>query len=124
MSLRFAFAATLLASSVALAPTAHAQAKQDFTLVNKTGYTLSELYVSPAKSDDWQKDLLGQRTLADGATQRVTFNRSATTCKWDLKVVYEDDDSNAVWYGIDLCEISRITIRYNRKTETTSASFD
>jgi hypothetical protein len=124
MSLRFAFAATLLASSVAFAPAAHAQAKQDFMLINKTGYTLSELYVSPAKSDDWQKDLLGERTLADGATQRVTFSRSATTCKWDLKVVYEDDDSNAVWYGIDLCEISRITIRYNRKTETTSASFD
>jgi hypothetical protein len=38
--------------------------------------------------------------------------------------VYEDDDSSAVWYGIDLCEISRITIRYNRKSDTTSASFD
>jgi hypothetical protein len=38
--------------------------------------------------------------------------------------VYHDDDSSAVWHDIDLCSVAKITIRYNRKTDTTSATFD
>jgi len=34
------------------APAGTQDAKQDFKLVNKTGYELNALYVSPSKSDD------------------------------------------------------------------------
>lgn len=105
---------------------AHAEAKQDFELVNRTGYAISEVYVSPSKADDWQDDLLenSDNNFEDGEKRSVHFTRAGKTCKWDLKVVYDDDDSSAVWHDIDLCEVSRITLRYNRKTDTTSASFD
>lgn len=105
---------------------AQAQAKQDFELVNRTGYAISEVYVSPSKADDWQDDLLenSDNNFEDGEKRSVHFTRAGKTCKWDLKVVYDDDDSSAVWHDIDLCEVSRITLRYNRKTDTTSASFD
>lgn len=105
-------------------PVAAQQARQNFTLVNRTGYVLSEVYVSPTKSDDWQEDVLGQDTLDDGQRVNIRFKRSTTTCRWDLKVVYEVDSSTAVWSNINLCEIERITIRYNKNTDTTSASFD
>ncbi len=101
-----------------------AEARQDFVLVNKTGYTISEVYVSPTKSDDWEEDVLGRDTLDDGEAWEIRFHRAAKTCKWDLKVVYEDDDSEAVWPAIDLCAVGRITIHYNRKTDTTSADFE
>lgn len=101
-----------------------AEAKQDFRLVNKTGYEIKHVYVSPSKSDDWEEDVLGKDTLDDGEAWNIKFHRSVTTCKWDLKVTYADDDSSAVWQNIDLCEVERITIRYNRKSDTTSASFD
>ncbi|MBS0532787.1 MAG: argininosuccinate lyase [Proteobacteria bacterium] len=105
---------------------AQAEAKQDFDLVNRTGYAISEVYVSPSKTDDWQDDLLenSDNNFEDGEKRSVHFTRAGKTCKWDLKVVYDDDDSSAVWHDIDLCEVSRITLRYNRKTDTTSASFD
>ena len=122
--LRTAFSLTLLATA-ALAPSLTlAQGKQDFTLVNKTGYILSELYVSPAAAQDWEDDVLGKDVLGDGEALDISFNRTVKTCKWDLKVVYEDDDSSAVWSCIDLCTVSRITIKYNRSTDTTSATFD
>ena len=35
-----------------------AEARQDFELVNKTGYDISHVYVSPTKSDDWEEDVL------------------------------------------------------------------
>jgi len=110
---------------VAFAVPASAQnAKQDFRLVNKTGYELKALYVASSKSDDWEDDVLGQDTLADGQAVNVHFSPKTKTCKFDLKVVYSDDDSSAVWEKIDLCTVEKITIHYNRKSDTTSATFD
>jgi hypothetical protein len=118
----------LLASALllsGLATSAQSQeAKQDFTLVNRTGYTIDEVYVSPSKADTWEEDVLGKDSLEDGDSTHITFHRANRTCFWDLKVVYADDDSSAYWRGIDLCKIEKITIKYNRRTDTTSATFD
>ncbi|HXP06406.1 MAG TPA: argininosuccinate lyase [Stellaceae bacterium] len=105
-------------------PAGAQDAKQDFKLVNKTGYELKALYVSPSKSDDWGDDILGQDVLGDGQVVNVHFNPKAHTCHWDLKVTYSDDDSNAVWGNVDLCTIEKITIFYDRKTDVTKATFD
>ncbi|MBV8778888.1 MAG: argininosuccinate lyase [Alphaproteobacteria bacterium] len=116
-----ALCAAVLAST---APAWAQEAKQDFRLVNKTGYELKGLYVAPSKSDDWEEDVLGQDTLSDGQAVNVHFNPKTKTCKYDLKVVYSDDDSSAVWSKIDLCSVEKITIKYNRKNDETTASFD
>ena len=115
-------AVTLVAGG--LSSSARAEGKQDFTLVNKTGYQIEKVFVSPTKSDDWQDDILGRGTLDDGEKVDITFHRAATGCKWDLKVVYTDDGSSAVWQALDLCTISKVTIRYDRKSDTTSASVE
>lgn len=113
------------ATFVAVPTAAIAQeAKQDFTLVNKTGYELKALFVSPTKSDDWEDDVLGQDTLGDKQSLDIKFHRAAKSCHWDLKVVYSDDDSSAVWANIDLCTVEKITLHYNRSTDTTTATFD
>ena len=51
---------------VILAPLASAQGKQDFTLYNRTGQAITEMYVSPASADEWGDDILGIDTLASG----------------------------------------------------------
>ena len=117
-------AAPLLATIALATPAAAQQAKQDFTLVNRTGYELSQVHVSPRQSNDWEDDVLGQDTLADGERVAIRFQRSVKSCMWDLKVTYSVDDSTAIWRGIDLCSVERITIRYNKNTDTTSAAFD
>jgi hypothetical protein len=114
------FAAVLWLAGPAFAQ----EAKQDFKLVNKTGYELKEVYVGPTKSDDWGDDIMGDDAVADGATVNVHFHPKAGTCHWDLKVVYSDDDSSAIWYDINLCEVERITLHYDRKKDVTRASFD
>ncbi len=100
---------------------AQAQGKQDFTLVNATGYVIKAVYVSPTTQDSWDEDILGKDTMDDEETLPIRFSRSDKSCKWDLKVTYEDDNSSVVWRGFDLCQISKITIKYNRKSDTTSA---
>ena len=62
-----------------VAPANADDAKQDFRLVNKTGYELKALYVAPSKSDDWQDDVLGQDTLADGQAVNVHFSPKTKT---------------------------------------------
>jgi hypothetical protein len=108
------------ASKVA-APTQAEEAKQDFKLMNKTGYELKELSVSPSKASDWQEDVSGQATLGDGEFANVHFHRSATGCQWDLNVVYSEDSSSAVWSDIDLCTV---TIHYDKGKDVTTANFD
>jgi hypothetical protein len=117
------FAGGLVALAFA-APAAAQEAKQDFTLVNKTGYALNEAYLAPADTNEWQEDFLGKDQLDDGDTKKVHFSPKAKTCKWDLQVVYTEDNSKVVWRNIDLCTVDRITIFYNRKNDTTSAKFD
>ncbi len=117
------FASAALFSALALSAQAQ-EAKQDFDIVNQTGYDIKEVYVSASKSNDWEEDVLGDDELHDKGKTHIKFSRADKTCKWDLKVVYSDDDSNAVWNDIDLCKIARITLKFNRKTNTTSALFD
>lgn len=124
MGMRMWLGSLALSATLSMSAAAWGQAKQDFTLINKTGYALSEVYVSPSKAGDWQDDVLGQDILGDGQKVDISFERATKTCNWDLKVVYEDDDSTAVWQKIDLCTVGKITIKYNRTTDTTSATFD
>jgi hypothetical protein len=121
-NLAIAFSLLML---TALSTSAYAaEARQDFELVNKTGYEIKHVYVSPSKSDDWEEDVLGKDTLDDGDEWEIKFKRSTKTCFWDLKVVYAEDSSIAIWHDIDLCKVEKVTIRYNKRTDTTSASFD
>ena len=122
--MRILLAAVCAAALALTAPAGAQEAKQNFKLVNKNGYELKALYVSPSKSDDWEDDVLGQDTLGDGEAVNVRFKAKTSTCKWDLKVTYSDDDSSAVWSNIDLCTVEKITIKYNRKSDETTASFD
>lgn len=110
-------AAVIAMSSAAVATAPAQNRKLDFTLVNKTGVTITELYVSPSDSNDWEEDVLGRDVLKHGERVDIEFSRKETTCKWDLKMVDEDDDEG-VWEDLDLCRINEITIMWENKRPT------
>lgn len=112
-----------LAVTIAFASAALAQSKQDFDLVNKTGYTIDQVYVTPAHANDWQEDVLGRDTLSNGEGVHIRFSRGSKGCLWDLKVVFTDNEI-AEWHDFDLCATSKIIIRYNRKTGETFADYE
>ncbi|MBF0154516.1 MAG: argininosuccinate lyase [Magnetococcales bacterium] len=114
----------LILSSHLLAGNLLAGPNQDFTLVNNTKYTIDKVFVSPSHSEDWENDVLGRDTMADGEAVPIHFSRDTTTCSWDLKVVYTDDGSSAVWHEIDLCSISKITIFWNPNSGQTTAKYE
>ena len=112
------FGIGLIALATALStPLVAQQSKLDFTLQNRTGLTIQELYVSPDESDDWEEDVLGRDVLKHNESIDITFSRSEKTCDWDLKIKDEDGDE-IEWDSLDLCAASHITLLYQNNKPT------
>ncbi|PYS44699.1 MAG: hypothetical protein DMF71_02575 [Acidobacteria bacterium] len=105
-------ALTLGVIALFVTATAFARAgKQDFLLHNATGVEIHELYVSPHTSNEWEEDILGKDTLADGESVKITFEDREKHVHWDLKVV--DGKGNSIeWTDLNLVEISEVTLHY------------
>jgi len=93
---------------------------RDFDLVNATGYPIKHVFIDQSSSDEWTDDILGRDILDNGETVSITFGQAEKGCKWDLKVIYTDDES-AVWSGFNLCVINSITLKWNKNTGVTTA---
>ncbi len=93
---------------------------QDFTLVNGTGYPIREVYLSPPSAKNWGNDVMGSDVLKAGSSVPIKFTKTSE-CFWDMKVVYDDDGTSSEWSKFDLCHIDKITLKYNRSSDETSA---
>jgi hypothetical protein len=109
----------LLATSASLV---RAESTLDFTLVNKTGYDIKAVHVAPSASTEWGDNIL-EDTLADGESVSITFQpKAGSIAKWDFLVSWEDEsDPDVHWTGYKLAEINKITLKYDRKSNKTSA---
>ena len=99
-----------------------ASAEEVLKINNRTGYTISQIFIAPTSSDNWEEDVMGDDTLETDTSVNIDFSKSADTCKWDLKAVY-DDKTSAVWRNVNLCKISSISLFYNAETDVTSAKY-
>jgi hypothetical protein len=91
--------------------------RSGFHTAEPTGYAIQEVYISSANDNSWGEDILGRDTMPDGESTEISFSHSESACKWDLKVVFDDEES-AVWKGFNLCEIVEISLNYEGKTPT------
>ena len=94
--------------------------KLDFSLVNKTGYGIDEVYVAPHSSDTWSQNL-SSNPLENGETLNISFDEGVKAAKWDIKIVWVDEGAPVVWMNCKLAEISKFILHYNRDTDETSA---
>jgi hypothetical protein len=78
----------LFAVAMSLLPgLAVAQGDPSFNLINRSGQTINEVYVSAATQPNWGRDLLGQDVLANGRSFPVRI-APAAGCQQDIRVVY------------------------------------
>jgi hypothetical protein len=94
--------------------------KLDFTLVNKTGYGIKGIYVSPSTSDEWGDNLI-DKPIENGDSLAITFSPKAKAAKWDIRIEWVDPGDPVVWKGYDLTTINKITLHYDREKDTTTA---
>lgn len=95
----------------------------DFTLVNGTGYDIKGIYISPTSKKDWDKsdEILKGRMFKNGDKLDIKFHPKATAEKWDIMVEWTDGSDNDEWDGLKLTEINKITLKYDKKSDKTSA---
>ncbi len=118
--MRYCLMAALIYLAVAVPDDAFAN-EADFTLKNRTGYQIDEVYISPHDSRNWGHDRMGRQALADRHSIDIRFPRGAQTCRFDIKVKYHDDGSTETWGDIDLCGYNAILLYWNANRQVTDA---
>ena len=98
----------------------------DFTIVNKTGYTIKELSIGATGTGDWTKEdeVLKGRTFADGDSMDIKFSPRANAENWDIKVEWTDGSKGVEWLKLKLTEIEKVTLTYDRDTDKTTANIE
>jgi hypothetical protein len=104
MKLKYAAAALIFAASTGFA---NAEAVK-FTLDNQSGFNIDEFYASPANTDSWGEDILGQDVLEGGTSGTVTIADGSDQCVYDLKAVDEDGVEHELT-DLDICKNPTVT---------------
>lgn len=104
----------ILAGTALLAATLFA-GDQDFTLVNKTGFTISALHVAPSKDRTWGPDILGKDEMPSGQSLEITFTGYGNkTCQFDV-MLKDGDDTEWIVEEINLCDTHNLTFSKDGK---------
>ena len=102
---RTAAIATVLAASLA---TPSLALDRRVTIINNTGFTITNFYGSNKGTNSWEEDILGQSTLPSGSQVTINFNDGSGYCKFDFKAVFSDGDV-LVREDVNICEIATFT---------------
>ena len=69
------------------------QTGSTINIVNKTGYTIFYIYLSPVSSDSWGLDRLGSGVLINNNSFSISSLPLNVTNRYDIRIVDEDNDS-------------------------------
>jgi hypothetical protein len=108
--LAVAFIGITLTGCVETTATTTSSVNRTVTIVNQTGYTITNFYGSNAGSNSWEEDILGSSTLSSGSSANINFDDGSGYCDFDFKVVFSDGTSG-VENNVNVCQISTYTIR-------------
>lgn len=95
-----------------------------FLLINGTAYPISQLSVSESDFNFYGPNVLHPPVIRPGERRQVNFNAPTTYCQADLKVVFADDPTPALWQNLNLCTLTKIKLVYDRMSGITTASYD
>ncbi|MFC5343535.1 hypothetical protein ACETK8_09865 [Brevundimonas staleyi] len=96
-------------SAAATGESAEGVQSVSFKVDNATTHTLTHLFISPAASDTWNRDILGDQTAAPGATIDVTIDDDVESCMYDFRAHF-DNDADLDVRGIDVCKLEGQTV--------------
>ena len=81
-----------------------------YDVVNNTGFTLVDVFVTPAETDHWGKDILPNDLFENGSTIKVTIPPDyGTTCMFDMKIT-DAAGGHITFTNIDICKIVKLQI--------------
>jgi hypothetical protein len=107
MSYRISFFAVMM---LLLFSMVSAQHEITFTLVNKTGFELVDIFISAADQNQWSEDLsLG--VFNDLEAKDFHMKTTEKICQYDLKAI-RPDSTELLFKGVNLCKKLIVTLLY------------
>lgn len=104
----FSLLAIVLGTSVA----AQAEENRRVRIINETKHAMMRFYASNIGRTSWEEDILGQSTLAPGASVVINIDDGSGYCLYDFKGVFDDGDE-VVQNRIDVCKIESFRFTEN-----------
>ena len=98
----------LIAATLAIAAAPALAEDRRVTIVNNTGYTITNFYGSNTGSDSWEEDILGKDLLPPGGSVVINFDDATGYWMCDCRAAFEDGDE-IVDEKIDVCTIGTFT---------------
>ncbi len=83
-------------------------ANRHVDIINKTGKALTHFYASRTGSDNWEEDILGRDTIANGETFDINIDDGTGACRFDFRAVFQGG-GESIKRNINVCEISTFT---------------
>jgi hypothetical protein len=81
-----------------------------YDVVNNTGVTLVDVYVTPSETSNWGQDILPNDLFENGSTISVTIPADyGETCKFDMKIT-DLAGGHITFTGIDACRLIKLQI--------------
>ncbi|MBU1566834.1 MAG: hypothetical protein KJ630_14580 [Proteobacteria bacterium] len=80
-----------------------------FTLINKTGFEIIDLFFSPASRGDWGEEVLTVDTIPNKETMRIHVSRKENAEIWDV-LVNDEQGISFKWPNLNLSEISTLVL--------------
>jgi hypothetical protein len=82
-----------------------------YDVVNNTGVTLVDVFVTPSETNNWGNDILPNSLFENGSTISVTIPADyGSTCMFDMKIT-DAAGGHVTFTGIDACRL--ITLQIN-----------
>ncbi len=81
-----------------------------YDVVNNTGVTLVDVFVSPSETSNWGNDILPNNLFENGSTITVTIPAEyGSSCLFDMKIT-DAVGGHITFTGIDACKLVKLQI--------------
>ena len=95
-----------------------------FLLVNSTAYPISEMSISQTQMGMWSPNLLLPPIVKAGESRQIVIPASQLVCQVDIKLGFADGGAPATWQYLDLCNLRKLQVFYDRYSGITTARYN
>ena len=111
----------LIASAI-LSSSAYPQNVKNLKFINKTGMTVTRVFMSPHNAAKWSGNLLTAGRIASNDAYQVGIPTGTKNCSWDFRV-YDDKNKEYLVSNVNICDMSSVVaMKQGPKIEVTSAA--
>ena len=95
-----------------------------FLLINSTSYPISEMSITQHDMGMWSPNLYHGPAIRPGESRQIVIPASQLVCQVDIKLGFSDGTPAATWQYLNLCNLRKLQVFYDRYSGITTARYN